>query len=185
MRYKKGSTALWAHVSVGFIGIEVVWSSWKSRTAQWMVLLWEICDFGANQGKDFPSDMWPKSLVRQKLMSKVDFCTKCAIVSVLSGYWVCLPGVEGGQSFIPYFLGHSCQQCQTWGWRWLGTCPAGSAGTASAATPHTHLGWAAVLLMASSCRGDGPCSIWAAQETPGAPWPSLSTYRAIYTVAEV
>lgn len=31
IKYKKESTALWAHhVSVGFIGIELVWRSWKN-----------------------------------------------------------------------------------------------------------------------------------------------------------
>lgn len=121
MKYRKGSTALWAHhVSVGFT--ELVWRSWTGQFSECCYSGKSVISRsqGANQGKDFPIYMQPKSLVRQKLMSKMDFSTKSAIALIFSGYWVYLPGVEGGQSFVPFICAlcaHSCWHYQTWGWQ--------------------------------------------------------------------
>lgn len=65
---------------------------------------WFLEAKGAIQGKDFCIYMPPKCLVRQRLMSKMDFWSNYAIAFILSGYWVCLLSVGSGQSFGPLFI---------------------------------------------------------------------------------
>lgn len=90
----------------------------------------------------------------------MDFCTKYAIASTFSGYWVCLPGVEGGQSFVPLFA--SVFLLALADMRLTGgsgaACQAQLSLPGSAATPGTDFGWAGWSV--ASVPGDGIVLQW-------------------------